>query len=96
MDAVAELSVNELAIYLASKLEGRVDDPQSIVSLFKSEKITGLVFLTLTPGELEILVPILGERKTIINLINSLNEDSNEEAVTKVNMLWFVAVHYTL
>jgi len=86
MDTVAELSVNELAIFLTNELEGKVDHPEPIVSIFKDQKITGLVFLTLTTEQLESLVPILGERKAIINLINSLKVKRNEETVTKVNL----------
>lgn len=66
MDTVTELSVNELAIFLTNELEGKVDQPESIVSIFKEQKITGLVFLTLTPEELEVLVPILRERKALV------------------------------
>lgn len=84
MDAVIELSVNELAIFLTNELEGKVDQPESVVSIFKEQKITGLMFLTLTPEELEHLVPIVGERKTIINLITTLKVKSKEETTAMV------------
>ena len=86
MDAVAKLSVNELTIFLNNELDRKVDDPKPIASIFKDQKITGLVFLTLTTEELESLVPILGGIKAIINLINSLKVKRNKEAVTKVNL----------
>ena len=54
------------------------------MSIFKEQKITGLMFLTLTPEELEHLVPILGERKTISNLITTLKVKSKEEITAKV------------
>ena len=81
------------SLSICDELEGKVDHPEPIVSIFKDQKITGLVFLTLTTEELEFLVPILEERKVIINLINFLKV--NKETATKVNYSYTDYLVYT-
>ena len=67
-------SVNELSAFLENELQGEVDFPDRTASIFQENKITGLMFLTLTAEELQELIPIIGERKVVKSLIDSLKE----------------------
>ena len=59
---------------LENELQGEVDFPDRTASIFQENKITGLMFLTLTAEELRELIPIIGERKVVKSLIDSLKE----------------------
>ena len=74
LDDVSKYSINELSAFLENKLQGEVDFPDRTASIFEENKITGLMFLTLTPEELRELVPIIGERKLVKSIIDSLKE----------------------
>ena len=91
LDGVSKFSVSELSTYLDNELQGKVDNPDHIASIFEENKITGLMFLTLTPEELQELVPIIGERKTVKNVIDSLKEPTT--SVTTVRIIKFGLEH---
>ena len=74
LDDVSTYSVNELSVFLENELQGEVDFPDRTASIFQENKITGLMFLTLTAEELRELIPIIGERKVVKSLIDSLKE----------------------
>ena len=74
LDDVSTYSVNELSVFLENELQGEVDFPDRTASIFQENKITGLMFLTLTAEELQELIPIIGERKVVKSLIDSLKE----------------------
>lgn len=71
---VSKYSVDELSSFLTSRLEGKVDAPDSIALKFQENKISGLVFLTLTNEELQELIPVIGDRKQVKCVIDSLTE----------------------
>jgi len=91
LDDVSKFSVSELSTYLDNELQGKVDNADHVASIFEENKITGLMFLTLTPEELQELVPIIGERKTVKNVINSLKEPTT--SVTTVRIQKFGLEH---
>ena len=72
MDDVSTYSVNKLSVFLENELQGEVDFPDRTASIFQENKITGLMFLTLTAEELRELIPIIRERKVVKSLIDSL------------------------
>ena len=74
LDDVSTYSVNELSVFLENELQGEVDFPDQTASIFQENKITGLMFLTLTAEELRELIPIIGEQKVVKSLIDSLKE----------------------
>lgn len=71
---VSKYSVNEFSIFLENELQGKVDFPDQTASIFDENKITGLMFLNLTSEELRELVPLIGERKMVKGVIDSLKE----------------------
>ena len=74
LDDVSKYSVNELSVFLENELQGKVDFPDQTASIFEENKITGLMFLTLTPEELQELLPLIGERRIVKSIIDSLKE----------------------
>ena len=48
LDDVSKFSVSELSTYLNNELQGKVDYPDQVASIFEENKVTGLIFLTLT------------------------------------------------
>jgi len=75
LEEVSQLSVGEVSSYLARKLDGKVDDADSvdrIISSFADNKISGMLFVTLSTEELKELIPIIGDRKVVKTLIDDL------------------------
>ena len=66
-------SVSELSNFITLKLEGKVDSPESLAAVLKENKITGKMFLNLSPDELKEMIPIIGERKKIKEIIDSFS-----------------------
>ena len=66
-------SVSELSNFIALRLEGKVDSPESFVAVLKDNKITGKMFLNLSPDELQEMIPIIGERKIVKEIIDSFS-----------------------
>lgn len=74
MATVAEVkgfSVGELVDFITLKLEGKVDSPESIAAVLKENKVTGKTFLDLTTDELREMIPCIGDRKTVKEIIDS-------------------------
>lgn len=90
LDDVSKFSVSELSAFLDNELQGKVDYPDRVASIFEDNKITGLMFLTLTPEELQELVPLIGERKTVKIVIDSLKEPTNTATTVQIKMFWLV------
>ena len=74
LDDVSKYSVTKLSIFLENELQGKVDFPDPTASIFEENKITGLMFLTLTSEELQELVPLISERNKVKSMIDSLKE----------------------
>jgi len=56
LEEVSQLSVGEMSSYLARKLDGKVDDADSvdrIISSFADNKISGMLLVTLSTEELK-------------------------------------------
>lgn len=68
---IAKLSATELADFLLLKLEGEVECPDIITGKLEDNKISGQLFLTLTNEELKELIPIIGDRRAVKNVIDS-------------------------
>ena len=73
MATILGFSVSELSNFIALKLEGKVDSPESLVAVLKDNKITGKMFLNLSPDELREMIPIIGERKIVKEIIDSFS-----------------------
>ena len=71
---ISKYSIDELSLFLTSQLEGKVDAPDSIALKFQENKISGLVFLKLTNKELQELIPVIGDRKQVKDVIDALTE----------------------
>lgn len=84
---VVKYSVKELGAFLASKLDGKVDSPESVQQKFEENKITGLTFMKLTKDELGELLPVLGERKEVQQILDTFTDE-------KVNYLYIVHCLY--
>jgi len=88
---IRKFTVDELEAFLASKLEGKVDSPESVASIFKHHKIDGSVFLDLLPSDLQEIMPIIGERKAINAIIQS-----NQECTTTCSTVSKTIVAYAV
>ena len=66
-------SVSELSSFIALKLEGKVDSAESLVAVLNDNKITGKMFLNLRPDELREMIPVIGERKIVKEIIDSFS-----------------------
>ena len=51
-EEIKKYSIKELADYISSRLNGKVDSPKNIASTFEMNKNTGKAFLSLTSDEL--------------------------------------------
>ena len=71
LQEVQGFSVSELGNFVTSKLEGKVDSPDSIAAVLKENKITGTTFLDLTAEELREMMPTIGDRKELKEIIDS-------------------------
>jgi len=92
LENVSRYSVNELSTFLRSELEGKVDFPDQTASIFEENKITGLMFLTLTPEELQELIALIGERKIVKNIIDSLKEPTATVTTVRTDIWVFVTI----
>ena len=84
LEEVSQFAVGEVSSYLTRELNGKVDTDsvERIVSTFLENKISGLLFVTLTTEELKELVPIIGDRKVVKTLIDELKWPSEVTTVS--------------
>ena len=71
LQEVQGFSCSELGEFVTLKLQGKVDSPQSIAAVLKENKITGKTFLDLTIDELREMIPTIGDRKVLKEIIDS-------------------------
>ena len=64
-------SVCELGNFIMLKLEGKVNSPESIAAVLKENTITGKTFIDLTTDELREMIPTIGYRKVLNEIIDS-------------------------
>ena len=64
-------SISELGSFIVLRLEGKVDSPESIVAVLQENKITGKAFLGLTSDELREMIPAIGDRKVVKEIVDS-------------------------
>jgi len=83
---ISKFTVDELESFLALKLKGKVDSPESVASIFKHHKIDGSVFLDLLPSDLQEIMPIIGERKAVNAIVES-NQECNTTSSTVSNII---------
>ena len=74
-EEVSQYTVSELSEYLKRKLED-MDTVDRVTSCLDIHKINGLLFLTLSPDELQELIPVIGDRKMVKDLIDGIKESS--------------------
>lgn len=66
---IAKFSVEELYVFLLDELENDVSSES--LAIIKSNRINGRIFLELNESDLKEIIPLLGERKAIKNIIDS-------------------------
>ena len=71
LQEVQGFSVSELGNFVTSKLERKVDSPESIAAVLKENKITGKKSLDLTMDALREMIPTIGDRKVLKEIIES-------------------------
>ena len=71
MTEVQDFSISELSNFISLKLQGKVDSPESIAAVLRENKITGKIFLDLTADELREMIPTIGDRKMVKEMIDS-------------------------
>ena len=68
LSEVTTFSVEELYIFLLRELE---DVSSESLDTMKTNRISGKIFLNLKESDLKEIIPLLGERKAIKNVIDS-------------------------
>lgn len=66
---IAKFSGEELYVFLLDELENDVSSES--LAIIKSNRINGRIFLELNESDLKEIIPLLGERKAIKNIIDS-------------------------
>ena len=69
LSEVTTFSVEELYIFLLRELEDDVSSES--LDTMKTNRISGKIFLNLKESDLKEIIPLLGERKAIKNVIDS-------------------------
>ena len=79
-EEVSQYTASELSEYLKRRLED-TDTVDRVTSCLDFHKINGLLFLTLNPEELQELVPVIGDRKMVKDIIDEIKESSTIKTV---------------
>ena len=73
-------SVEELSSFLTTQLaDQEQEDVATLIDAFRSNRITGSMFLHLSIEELKEIVPIIGDRKRIKSIIDSFSTVVSQE-----------------
>lgn len=70
---VGKFTTAELSCFIISKLTGKVDTPDTIATVMRENKISGKAFLELNADELREMIPVIGERKAVKELLDSFS-----------------------
>jgi len=70
---VGNFTTAELGCFIISKLTGKVDMPETIATVMRENKISGKTFLQLNADELREMIPVIGERKAVKELLDSFS-----------------------
>ena len=86
MTEVQDFSISELSSFISLKLQAKVDSPESIAAVLRENKITGKIFLDLTADELREMIPTIGDRKMVKEMIDSFTTT----VVCVAHLIWLM------
>lgn len=89
-EEVSQYTVLELSEYVNQKIKD-TDTATRVTSSLDIHKINGLLFLTLDQEELQELIPVIGDRITVKNLIDGIKESSTIKTVRIKDVI----IHYS-
>ena len=87
---LANFSTEQLVEFVGAKLQDAVGDTATIMQELWPNKLTGATLLTLTDAEFRELIPPLGDRKSLKQLVDSYKGGISRDEVGSLHCMYII------